>query len=211
MGHRWKWVGLGPPRPTRSYATGLSPTLGARWLWSHKVLHCCTRHIVLEFVVFSEAIWACCWWQGCRPVFIRVHLLLSHSHESISAFVCALWTYCFCRIQCVESKAGQRLQELQKAKDTQSYFHTCTYTWLPHSRTTPTHSLTLDNIHYFRWSDNFGCQVCHKYRVMKRKQMFGGETVWSVPVWSTYRLDVSQRRKRCDVTLLTRRRTTGVF
>ncbi len=23
MGHRWKWVGPGPPRPTHSYATGL--------------------------------------------------------------------------------------------------------------------------------------------------------------------------------------------
>ncbi len=145
---------------------------------------CCTWHIALEFVVFGEALWACCWWQRYRPVFIRVHLLLSHSYESISAFVCALWTYCFCRIKCVESKAGQRLQELQKAKDTQSYFHTCIYTWLPHSRTTPTRSLTLDNIPCFHWSDNFGCQVCHKYRVMKRKQMFGGETAWSVPVWS---------------------------
>jgi len=61
--------------------------------------------------------------DGWRPVFIRVHLLLSGSLESISAFVCALWT----SSKCVEAKAGQRLQKLQKSKDTQSYFHTCIY------------------------------------------------------------------------------------
>ncbi len=29
MGHRWKWVGLGPPRPTRSYATGFTDDFAA--------------------------------------------------------------------------------------------------------------------------------------------------------------------------------------
>lgn len=116
----------------------------------------------------------CCFQRGNLGL-----LLMTGMETSVyqSAFVVVVppWKhFCFClcpldfiwmyRIKCVEGKAGQRLQELQKSKDTQSYFHPCIYIWLPHSHTALTHSITLDSVPYFLWSDTFRCQICLKYR-----------------------------------------------
>lgn len=114
--------------------------------------------------------WICCFQCGNLGLSLMTGMETS-VYQSTFVVVMLPWKHfcpCLCpldfiwmyRIKCVESKAGPRLQELQKSKDTQSYFHTC----IPHLHTDLTHSITLDSIPYFLWSDTFRCQICHKYR-----------------------------------------------